>query len=137
VRAARDAWTLRLGVFQTYMKAIARAVQELRDARKWLVEIRERSGPSPLMLPRMEQRLVMGRQMLDGIPPPAELDAARGLYHAAFQMAARAAVTRRNAVSSDDTKLAWDAASAAAGALMLLDRAAEELDRLTSPPTNR
>jgi hypothetical protein len=137
VRAARDAWALRLGVFKTYMKAIARAVQELRDARKWLVEIRERSGPSPLMLPRMEQRLVMGRQMLDGILPPAELDAAHGLYHAAFQMAARAAVTRRNAVSSDDAKLAWDAASAAAGALMLLDRAAEELDRLTSPPTNR
>ena len=29
-------------------------------------------------------------------------------------------------------KLAWDAASAAAGALMLLDRAAQELDRQTS-----
>jgi hypothetical protein len=34
-------------------------------------------------------------------------------------------------------KLAWDAASAAAGALMLLDRAAEELDRQTSPSRNR
>jgi hypothetical protein len=34
-------------------------------------------------------------------------------------------------------KLAWDAASAAAGALMLLDRAAQELDRLTTAPRNR
>ena len=31
-------------------------------------------------------------------------------------------------------KLAWDAASAAAGALMLLERAGQELDELTSPP---
>jgi hypothetical protein len=31
-------------------------------------------------------------------------------------------------------KPAWEAASAAAGALMLLDRAAEELQHLTKPP---
>jgi hypothetical protein len=33
--------------------------------------------------------------------------------------------------------LAWEASSAAAGALMLLERAAQELDRLTAPPSNR
>ena len=49
-----------------------------------------------------------------------------------------AVATRRNAVSAKDMKLAWDAASAAAGALMLLDRAAQELDRLTTTtPRNR
>lgn len=137
VRLARDAWTLRLRAFKTYRRAIERAVQELRDSKEWLLEIRERSGPSPRVLPRMEQRLVMGRQMLGGIAPPVELDGAHGLFRAAFQMASRAASTRRNAVSSNDTKLAWDAASAAAGAIMLLDRAAEELDRLTSPSPNR
>lgn len=137
VRLARDVWASRLSVFKTYRQAIDRPVQELRDAKKWLLEIRERTGPSPLVLPRMEQRLVMGRQMLGGISPPAELDAAHGLFRAAFQMASRAASSRRNAVSSNDTKLAWDAASAAAGALMLLDRAAEELDRLTSASPKR
>lgn len=137
VRLARDVWASRLSVFKTYRQAIERPVQELRDAKKWLLEIRERTGPSPLALPRMEQRLVMGRQMLGGISPPAELDAAHGLFRAAFQMASRAASARRNAVSSNDTKLAWDAASAAAGALMLLDRAAEELDRLTSASPKR
>jgi hypothetical protein len=133
VRLAQDAWTARVSVLKTYRQAIQYSVQALRDSRKWLLEIREREGPSPLMLPRMEQRLVMARQMLDGISPPAELDAAHGLFRAAFQMASRAASARRNAVSSNSTPLAWDAASAAAGALMLLDRASEELDRLTSP----
>jgi hypothetical protein len=137
VRGARDAWARRLDAFKAYRRAIQRAVQELHDARKWLVEIRERTGPSPLLLPRMEQRLTMGKQMLGGIAPPAELDAAHGLYHAAFEMALRAASTRRNAVSSSDTKTTWDAASAAAGAILLLERATEELDRLTSSPPER
>lgn len=133
VREARDAWVLRLTAFRVYRHAIDRSLQELRDARKQLLEIRERSGPSKLLLPRLEQHLIMGAQMLAVIRPPAELDAAHGLFRAAFQMATRAATDRRNAVSSTDTKLAWDAASAAAGALMLLDRAAEELDRLSAP----
>jgi hypothetical protein len=137
VREARDAWAMRLTAFSVYRHAIQRSVQELRDARKELLQIRERSGPSELLLPRMEQHLVMGGQMLAVIRPPAELDAAHGLFRAAFQMATRAAAVRRNAVSSTDTKLAWDAASAAAGALMLLDRADEELNRLSAPSPRR
>jgi hypothetical protein len=133
VRLAQDAWTARLGVLRIYRQAIQYPVEALRDSTKWLVEIRERQGPSPEMLPRLEQRLVMARQMLEGVSPPAELEAAQSLLRAAFQMASRAASTRRNAVSSKSTTLAWDAASAAAGALMLRDRASEELDRLTSP----
>ena len=102
-----------------------------------LENIRELAGPSPRLLPRLEQRLVMAKQRLAAVSPPAELDAAHGLFGAAFQMARRAVSTRRNAVSSRDMKLAWDAASAAAGALMLLDRAAQELEKQTSPPRNR
>ena len=128
---------LRLTAFSVYRHAIERSVQELRDARKELLQIRERSGPSRLLLPRMEQHLVMGGQMLAVIRPPAELDAAHGLFRAAFQMATRAATVRRNAVSSTDTQLAWDAASAAAGALMLLERADEELNRLSAPSPRR
>lgn len=137
VRQAREAQTLRMAAFRLYRDSIARSVQELRDARTRLIAIRERTGPSPLVLPRMEQRLVMARQMLGGIVPPPELDTAHGLFKAAFQMASRAAGARRNAVSSRDTRLDWEAASAAAGALMLLDRASEELGRLMSPSRQR
>jgi hypothetical protein len=64
------------------------------------------------------------------------LQAAHELFATAWQMARRAASGRRNAVSSGDMKLAWEASSAAAGALMLFERAGQELDRLTaSPPT--
>ena len=137
VRLARDAWVVRAESFTAYRAGIAPAIEELRRSKRQLENIRELAGPSPRLLPRLEQRLVMAKQRLAAVPPPAELDAAHGLFGAAFQMARRAVSTRRNAVSSRDMKLAWDAASAAAGALMLLDRAAQELDRLTTLPGNR
>jgi hypothetical protein len=137
VRLARDASIVRAQTFAAYRTAIGSPIGELRGSTRSLENIRELAGPSPRSLPRLEQRLVMARQRLAAITPPAGLDAAHSLFGAAFQMARRAVTTRQNAVSSKDMKLAWDAASAAAGALMLLDRAAEELDRQTSPSRNR
>jgi hypothetical protein len=137
VRLTRDSWVLRAETFRSYRAGITPAIDELRRSARSLEHIRELAGPSPGLLPRLEQRLVMGKQRLAAVSPPAELGAAHGLFGAAFQMARRAVSTRRNAVSSRDMKLAWDAASAAAGALMLLDRAAQELDKQTSPPRNR
>ena len=136
-RLARDAWALRLDLFRTYRLAIASAVGELRRSTHVLENIRQLAGPEPRVLPYLEQRLVMARQQLAAIAPPVELQPAHGLFIAAFQMARRATSARRTAVSSRDMKLAWEASSAAAGALMLLQRAGEELDRLTSPPSNR
>jgi hypothetical protein len=137
VRLARDASVVRAEMFTAYRAGIAPAIAELRRSQRLLENIRELAGPSPRLLPRLEQRLVIAKQRLAAVSPPAELGAAHGLFGAAFQMARRAVSTRRNAVSSRDMKLAWDAASAAAGALMLLDRAGQELDKQASPLRNR
>jgi hypothetical protein len=40
-------------------------------------------------------------------------------------------------MTSGDMKTAWDAAAAAAGALMLFDQAVQELDRVVSMPELR
>ena len=137
LRLARDAWVLRMGLFRTYRAAIAPAIEELRRSTRSLESIRQLAGPEPRLLPRLEQRLVMGKLEIAAITPPVELQPAHELLAAAFQMARRAATGRRNAVSSGNMTLAWEASSAAAGALMLLERAAQELDRLTAPPSNR
>lgn len=137
VRLERDAWALRAELFKTYRAAVASTVAELRKSRDSLERIRELAGPAPRLLPRLEQRFVMARQRLATLTVPAELAPVHGLFTAAFQMARRAASARRTAVSSRDMSLAWEASSAAAGALLLLDRAGEELDRLTVPPSNR
>jgi hypothetical protein len=79
----------------------------------------------------------MARQQLAAITPPPDLQAVHALLTSTFQMAGRAVSSRRNAVSSGNLSLAWEASSAAAGALMLFQNAGDELDRLTTPPSNR
>ena len=137
LRLAHDAWSMRLDLFRTYRRSIAPMVAELRRSSRSLERIRELAGPDPIVLPHLDQRLLMARQQLAMIAPPIELESAHGLFTTALQMARRAVLARRNAVSSGDMKLAWEASSAAAGALMLLDRAGQELDRLTTPPRLR
>jgi hypothetical protein len=46
----------------------------------------------------------------------------------------RAASARQEAVRSARMDVAWEASSAAAGSLMLLDQALEELRRMTNAP---
>lgn len=136
-RLTQDAWILRLDSFKAYRSAIASALAEMRVSTASLESIRQLAGPEPRLLPRLEQRFVMARQQLAAITPPAELQPVHALYTSAFQMATRAASTRRTAVSSGEMSLAWEASSAAAGALLLFQNAGEELNRLTTPPSNR
>jgi hypothetical protein len=134
LRLARDAWTLRREMFASYRRAIGPAVQQLRRSRTWLDQIRRQAGPQPTTLSAHAQRVVMARHELEAVTPPEELAVAHSLYASAFHLAQRAAATRRNAVSSNNMPLARDASSAAAGALMLLERADEELNRLSTEP---
>jgi len=137
MRLAMDSWAMRTEAFRVYRRAVDPALEAFDLSRRSLDAIRQLAGPSPVALSRLEQRIVMGRRALDMIDVPPELQAAHALYAAAFQMGRQAVSARRHAVSSKDMKLAWDAASAAAGAVMLRDRASQELDRLTTPPRNR
>jgi hypothetical protein len=137
LRLARDAWALRVPLFAEYRRKIAPALDFLRRSKPWLDDIRDLAGPSPISVSRLEQRVVMGQQALGRVDVPPELASAQSLFEAAFQMARRAATARRAAISSNDMTRAWEASSAAAGALMMLERADRELDRLTSSSLDR
>ena len=137
VRLARDAWIVRSDSYRDYRAAIAPALAEFRTATGLLESIRQLAGPEPRLLPRLEQRLIMARLQLAAITPPPDLQGVHALFTSTFQMAKRAASSRRNAISSGEMSLAWEASSAAAGALLLFQNAGEELDRLTTPPPNR
>jgi hypothetical protein len=136
-RLARDAWIVRSDSYRGYRTAIASALAEFRASSPLLESIRQLAGPEPRLLPRLEQRFIMARQQLAAITPPPDLQSVHALLISTFQMAKRAAASRRNAISSGDMSLAWEASSAAAGASMMFQNAGEELDRLTTPPSNR
>ena len=68
------------------------------------------------------------------IHPPDELIDAHALFISAVNLAQNAAAIRREATLSQNMTRAWDASSAAAGALMLGSKARTDIQKLTRRP---
>ena len=134
LRLARDGWLLRVEVFRQYGHEVDDALTEFTRAREMLDDIRLLAGPFPSSLAGLDARLSRAAAALDGTVPPLEVRRVHELYRRAFMLAAGAVGSRHQAVQSGDLEAAWAAASAAAGSLMLFERATEELDRTLIPP---
>lgn len=134
LQLARDQWTARLEVLQDYEHAMAEPAAMLRASRSRLEAIRQLESTPRRMLVWLEGQTANASRLLSDITPPAGGEKAHGLLTNAAELAARAVSSRQLAVSTGDMRPAWEAASAAAGALMLLDRASEELQRLKKAP---
>lgn len=132
IRLARDSWVVRLEEMKIYRDAIAVPRNRIATLIPWLKAVSDLSGPNPKYLRPFEDRATAALKDLNAVTPPAELQTAHGLFTASLQMMRQAASLRRTALSSNTMKLAWDAAAAASGAMMLADRAAEELTRTMS-----
>ncbi len=132
LRLARDSWIVRLDQMKNYRTAIAGPREQIAAFARWLNPIRELSGPDPKYLRPLDERAAEALRDLNAVTPPAELQTAHGLFAASLQMTRQAASMRLTALSSNNLKLAWDASAAAAGALMLAERAADELNKTIS-----
>jgi hypothetical protein len=66
-------------------------------------------------------------QLLSGLKPPPARATAHALLLRTCTLGARAVRLRQNASAGQDANVTWDAASAAAGALLMLERANGEL----------
>ena len=137
LRLARDAWAFRGETLRTYRAVIEPAIAHFRNSKKWLEDIRALAGPAPAALQVLSLRMTSAMRALGKSNPPSEIAAARDLLVTTATLSIRAAQTRRNAVESNDMAIAWEASSAAAGALMTLERALDDINRLTSPPRPR
>jgi hypothetical protein len=134
IRLSADQWAVSQNVVRAYERKARPALDLLGRVRPSLEQIRQLAGPSSGTLRQLQKSAGVASREFALIKPAPQMDAVHGLLMNAFQMAIRAADTRLNAVSSNDMALAWQASSAAAGALLLLDRALDELKRLTTPP---
>jgi hypothetical protein len=77
------------------------------------------------------------RQALAAIVPPRTLAAQHEMFSEACVLGAAAAAARITADVPDESARAWNAAAAAAGAIMLLDRARAEVGLAPSAPAER
>lgn len=134
LRLARDSWAARADEWRRYNAAIAEPVAIMGLSRDALDQIRRLAGPSRASLGRLAARTARALTLTAAVVAPAESAGAHGLLKNAIQLASRAAASRQRAISSGDMQTAWEASAAAAGALMLFDRASEDLKALQTLP---
>lgn len=134
LRLAIDAWELRAALLRTYWSEVRQALDRFLGLRNWLTDVRQLAGPSAGALRRVAYESQYSGHELSKVKPPAEIANAHATLVSACAMAARAASMRLDALRSGSMDDAWQASSAAAGALMLLDQAIQELRRVTREP---
>jgi hypothetical protein len=137
LRLARDRWALRAPAFAAYREAIAVPLALLTQLGPRLDAIKTLSGTLPETLASIDRVTARIQKLASAIVPPQELSAAHSQLMSATQLAANAATLRRDAILANDMERAWNASSAAAGALMLAARARSDIQAQLRPPQLR
>ncbi len=134
LRLARDRWEARVELLRAYQQTVSNPLDTLHRGKPSLERIRQFERTPAAMLQRLADRTADASRRLSLVTPPVEGETIHGLLTSAAQLTSRAVAARQRAVKSGEMQPAWEAASAAAGAIMLVDRASEELQRLTRAP---
>ena len=134
LRLLRDQWAVRRDVYRAYQRVVGTPIVQLVKAQAALEDIRRLDGPSPKQLATLRSRLSGGAERLQRVLVPEDLRGTHDLIVGAWRFAETAARARLEAVSSGSLATAWEASSAAAGALMMLSRAQLQLREFLEPP---
>ena len=137
LQLARDRWALRAPALEHYQTHIAGPLTLFVQLEPALENIKALSGSTPAALRLVERTAANILKAVADIVPPQELAAAHALFVSAAQLSASAAQVRREAALAGDMTRAWNASSAAAGALMLAGRARTEMQAVVRQPQLR
>ena len=92
------------------------------------------AGSPAAALANIQRQIARALMLLEQIMPPEECRAAHAMLVSAAHLADNAAKIRREAALAGDIARAWDASSAAAGALMLGGKARAEIQAAVNRP---
>ncbi len=134
LRLARDQWALKSVAYRSYKRAVEAPLGDLTLMARGLDDIKRLAGPTTPVLSRLMKQAASAIRGLGLVVPPADLAPVHALMVSAAQLASQAVAVRQDAVATGAMERAWQASSAAAGALMLLDRARADLERALTPP---
>ena len=119
LQLARERWALREPELRSYRLAIRAPMDLLTQLKAPLEDIKALAGSAPGVLATLQRSAASIATLVAAVAPPQELVGAHALLLSAAQLAGNAAQIRREAALAGDMTRAWDASSAAAGALML------------------
>jgi hypothetical protein len=130
-RLARDAWTIRAAEVRQYWADVRPGLDRLLGIRTWLIDVRQLAGPAPRSVRQLAEEAALAEGELARLTPPAAAAEAHKTLAASAALARRAGAGRLEAARAENMDAAWQASSAAAGSLMLLETALGELRRIT------
>lgn len=135
LRLERDRWALRLPELRRYQTAVGPSLARLRTLEINLEDIKALSGSSPDAIGALIRWATDFRSLLLAAPPPPdEVRDVHDLLLSVAQLVESAAKIRREAALVGSLDRAWNASSAAAGALMLSAKARADLQAAVRPP---
>src|SRR5690606_27590629 len=123
LRLEQDRWLLAEPAMRAYRQSAQPYIRALERARHDLEDIKLMAGPAPANLRPLAVRLDRNARRLALLEPPAPVLSAHEVFRSAYALAENAVKLRRDAVEHADLDLARQASAAAAGALMLFERA--------------
>lgn len=136
VHLAREHWATRIAALRKYQAQVSLPLATITAWRPSLEQIRDLAGPSQARLDRLSSAIVTATTQLAAIEPPPEASDVHGLLRTVLQLAGRAADGREDAISTGEMQTAWEASSAAAGALLFLQKVNDDLKALMTPPVS-
>jgi len=134
LRLQRDQWLLRQSAYREYQRSVGSSLLLLVKNQNSLEAIRGLEGPPPDRLLALRQQLSGGAVRLERLRTPDYLRSTHELLVGAWRFAENATRARYEAIEKANADAAWEASSAAAGALMMLGRAQAEIRALLEPP---
>jgi hypothetical protein len=134
LQLARDRWALRATVFAQYRLAMQGPLDQFANLKTALEDIKSLAGTPPATLKFIEHGMQRAAALASAVRPPTELVDAHALFVSAVNLAQNAATIRREATLSESLARAWDASSAAAGALMLGAKARTDIQKVLRRP---
>jgi hypothetical protein len=134
LRLQRDQWLLRQSAYREYQRSVGSSLLLLVKNQNSLEAIRSLEGPPPDRLLALRQQLSGGAARLERLRTPDYLRSTHDLLVGAWRFAENATRARYEAIEKANADSAWEASSAAAGALMMLGRAQAEIRALLEPP---
>jgi hypothetical protein len=134
-RDSRKEWEKREQFYRRYRRSMNGAFNVFRDATVSLDQVRTLSGPAIHTLEAVAKRLASAGVKIGKVTPPVDLASGHALVLSAWELAETALRLRRESLSSNSVDSGQRASSAAAGALMLYQRARADLAAAMAPPT--
>ena len=136
-RDTRKQWEKRAQAYRRYRRAMNGAFNTFRNATVSLDQVRTLSGPPLHSIGPLATRLAGASRKIAKVTAPPELANGHALIRSAWELAENALRLRTESVSANNIDMAQRASSAAAGALMLYQRARADLAAAMEPPSPR